>query len=58
MRCFPALSAAFLLVAACERELPGGDNMPAPDREDPGDAIPSPEPEDPAVRHSSEIIIE
>ncbi|MEQ8177730.1 MAG: hypothetical protein RIC52_06240 [Amphiplicatus sp.] len=58
MRYLPALSAVFLLVAACERELPGDDNMPAPDREDPGDAVPSPEPEDPAVRHRFEIVIE
>lgn len=46
---FPALGAALLLVAACQRDLPGDDNLPAPDRKDPGEAVPSPEPEDPAA---------
>ena len=58
MRYFPAMVAALLLAAACERDLPGEDNLPAPDREDPGDAVPSPEPEDPAARHRAEIVIE
>lgn len=58
MRYFPALLAAFLLAAACQRDLPGDDNLPAPDREDPGDALPSPEPEDPTARHRASTVIE
>ncbi len=58
MRHFQAAVAALLFVAACQRELPGDDNLPAPDREAPSDAVPSPEPEDPAARPDSEAAID